>query len=136
LPQLDKPIISSNLAKNQPSTSSWSDDMNIMDFANDDDFTTSWVSNVTVKNPFYEVDFKREQAINTIVIAEAKANIKNYRLEYFAEGEWKPLLTGDNATRIKVHRFNRVWAGKVRVWIDSYSTQPSIAEFEVYNERR
>jgi alpha-L-fucosidase len=136
LPKLDAPIISSNLAKNQPSTSSWSDDMNIMDFANDDDFTTSWTSNTEVKNPFYEVDFTREQGFNTIVIAEPKANIKSYRLEYFAEGEWKPLLTGDNATKIKVHRFSRVWGNKVRVWIDGYDSQPSIAEFQVYNERR
>jgi len=107
-----------------------------MDFANDDDFKSSWISNKEVKNPFYEIDFKREQAFNTIVIAEEKANIKNYRLEYFVEGQWKPLTNGTQAGNIKVHRFNRVWGSKVRVWINQYDHQPSIAEFEVYNERR
>ncbi len=81
LPTIDPPIISSNLAKNQPSNSSWSDDMNIMDFANDDDFTTSWISNPTVKSPWYEIDFDKDKGFNTIVIAEQKQNITNYRLE-------------------------------------------------------
>ncbi|MCH5687796.1 alpha-L-fucosidase [Niabella sp. W65] len=44
LPKLDAPIISHNLATRKPSNSSWSDDMNIMDFANDDRYSTSWVS--------------------------------------------------------------------------------------------
>jgi alpha-L-fucosidase len=35
LPPNDGPIISSNIAKNKPANSSWSNDMNIMDFAND-----------------------------------------------------------------------------------------------------
>lgn len=136
LPELDAPIISSNLAKHQYANSSWSDDSEIMDFANDDDFGSSWVANKSVKNPWYEVAFKKDQAINTIVIAERKANISNYKLEYFAEGEWKTLFNGENTKKIKVHRFNRVWASKVRVSIDKAQHQVSIAEFQVYNERR
>jgi len=136
LPPLDAPIISTNLAKNQPSTSSWSDDMDIMDFANDDNFKTSWTSNPTVKNPWYEVDFGHEIGFNTISIAEQKANIKTYKLEYYQSGEWKPLFSGENGNKIKLHRFNRVWGSKVRMSIDTYDHQPSIAEFGVYNERR
>jgi alpha-L-fucosidase len=136
LPMMDPPIISSNLAKNQLANSSWSDDSAIMDFANDDDFGSSWVSNLTVKNPWYELTFKRDQAFNTIVIAEQKANITDYRLEYFANGVWKKLFDGNNANKIKVHRFERVWASKVRVFIGKADHQVSIGEFEVYNERR
>jgi alpha-L-fucosidase len=136
LSQLDAPIISSNIAKNQPASSSWSDDSAIMDFANDDDFHSSWVSNPTVKNPWYEIDFKKDQALNTIVIAEEKPNISHYRLEYYLNGSWKPLFDGENANKIKVHRFDRVWAGKVRISIDKADHQVSIAEFQVYNERR
>ncbi|WP_183579991.1 alpha-L-fucosidase [Mucilaginibacter sp. X5P1] len=136
LPVIEPPIISSNLAKNQPSNSSWSDDMNIMDFANDDDFTTSWVSNPTVKQPWYEIDFDRDKAFNAIVIAEQKANITNYRLEYCENGVWKTLFDGENGKRIKLHRFNRVWGNKVRIQIGKADHQVSIAEFGVYNERR
>jgi alpha-L-fucosidase len=136
LSKLDAPIISSNLAKNQPASASWSDDSAIMDFANDDDFHSSWVSNPTVKSPWYEIDFKKEQAINAVVIAEEKANITNYKLEYYLDGVWKPLFEGENGNRIKVHRFDRVWAGKVRISIEKSEKQASIAEFQVYNERR
>lgn len=136
LPVLDAPIISHNLAKNQPANASWSDDSAIMDFANDDDFGSSWVSNPMVKNPWYEIDFKSDQAVNAIVIAEDKPNISQYKLEYCLNGVWKPLFEGENNNRIKVHRFNRVWASKLRISVERSDHQVSIAEFEAYNERR
>ena len=130
------PIISPNLAKKQASNSSWSDDMMIMDFANDDDFSTAWVSNSTVKNPWYEITFDREQAFNMIVMAEKTANVKTYHIEYDDNGIWKPLLTGDDGSRIKINRFNRVWAKKVRVRFDQFTKPVELAEFGVYNERK
>jgi len=107
-----------------------------MDLANDDDFTTSWVSNITVEHPWYEIDFDREKAFNTISIAEEKPNISKYHLEYFANGEWKPIFKGENNKKIKINRFDRVWGSKVRMWIDKSDHQASIAEFGVYDERR
>ncbi len=136
LAPIEAPIISHNLAKNQPANSSWSDDMNIMDFANDDDFTTSWISNPTVKDAWYEVDFDKVQGFNAIAIAEQQANITNYKLEYCDSGVWKTLFDGENGNRIKVHRFNRVWGNKVRIRIAKADHQVSIAEFGVYNEQR
>ncbi len=136
IPEADAPIISSNLAKKQMSSSSWSDDDNIMDFANDDDFGSSWISNKTVDKPWYEIDFDREKAFNAIAVAEEKPNISKYRLEYFSGGEWKTLFDGENSKRIKVNRFDRVWGSKVRIWIDKSDHQASIAEFGVYDERR
>ena len=137
LPPLYAPIISHNLAKNQPANSSWSDDSAIMDFANDDDFGSSWVSNPTInKGAWYEVDFKKEESFNAIVIAEEKPNIKSYSLEYYQDGKWKPIFNGDNASRVKIHRFDKIKGTKVRINIAVADHQPSIAEFEVYNEQR
>jgi len=136
LQPLDAPIISTNLAKKQPSSASWSDDDNIMDLANDDDFTTSWISNKTIEKPWYEIDFDREKPFNTVSIAEEKPNISKYRLEYFSNGEWKPIFNGENNKTVKINRFDRVWGSKVRIWIDKSDHQASIAEFGVYDERR
>ncbi|MBE7175412.1 MAG: alpha-L-fucosidase [Mucilaginibacter polytrichastri] len=136
LPPADAPIISSNIAKNVPSNSSWSDDMNIMDFANDDKFSTSWISNRAVKNPWYEVVFERDKPFNMIVVAENKSNIGSYTLEYEANGVWKTVFTGTNEKPIKIHRFDRVWGHKVRIRIDRSKEPASIAEFGVFNERR
>lgn len=128
------PIIASNLAKNQPANSSWSDDMNIMDFANDDDFNSSWQSNSEVKSPWYEIDFRTPQTFNEIVIFEKKANIKKYKLEYFAGNQWYTLFEGEKPERVKQHRFAAVKGEKVRMKIETYAEAPSIAEFEVYHE--
>ena len=131
-----QPIISTNLAKNKISNSSWSDDSEIMDFANDDDFTTSWVSSPTVAKPWYEVDFGHDTEFNTVVISETKPNISNYHLEYLQNGVWKPIVQQENKGKVKVNRFGRVYGNKVRVWVDKADKQVSIAEFGVYNERR
>lgn len=135
LPEMDAPIIASNLAKNQPCNSSWSNDMWIMDFANDDSFKTGWESNVTVKNPWYEVILK-DQVFNMIVIAENKPAIRSYTLEYFSDNKWNTVFKGENTNKIKVHRFDPVRGGKVRISIVQSDQPPVIMEFQVYNEKR
>jgi alpha-L-fucosidase len=136
LPAFDAPIVSTNMAKHKPSNSSWSDDMWIMDFANDDNFNFSWKSNPTVKVPWYEVDLLKVESFNMITVADSKSTIKKYRLVYENNGEWKTIFSGENPDKIKIHRFDRVWGGKVKIIVDEFSGQAEIAEFGVYNEQR
>ena len=136
LPPGVAPIISTNIAKHRPANASWSDDMWIMDFGNDDDFHTSWISNPTVTAPWYEVEFDKDRTFNTIVITENKSNISRYRLEYFQNGVWKPLVSGESRERVKIHRTARVLGSKVRMLIDRFDVPPGISEFGVYDERR
>lgn len=141
LPKLqaaDAPIISSNIAKSKPCNSSWAHDSMIMDFANDDNFHSTWNSHSLVKNPWFEVTLGvNEQPFNLIVITENGTRIQDYRLEYRVDNVWKPLTVGtDNNSRVKIHRFDTVWGDKVRILIDRFSDAPSIAEFGVYNERK
>jgi alpha-L-fucosidase len=111
--------------------------MNIMDFANDDNFRTTWQSNPAVKQPWFEVELNKVQGFNMITIVEDKVRIKKYRLEYNENGVWKPLPSEcDNAGRVKIHRFARVWGNKVRILIDEFSETPALAEFGVFNEQR
>ncbi|MCF2446301.1 alpha-L-fucosidase [Dyadobacter sp. CY345] len=137
LGKFDAPIISSNIAKHQPTNSSWSEDMDIMDFANDDSFTTSWKSNKEVKSTWFEIDFDQDKSFNMITIAQGgNAVIKKYRVEYFGNGSWKSIQTVENPEKIKTLRFDRVWGGKVRIMIDEFTAAPALAEVGVYNERR
>lgn len=129
------PIISSNLAKHRPARGSWSEDMWIMDFANDDDFTTGWISNRSVKAPWLEIDLDKEQPLNLITITEDQANIQQYHIEYYASGKWMNLLNGQDRQRIKIHRFATVWASRIRLKISGFSRPPSIRELGVYFER-
>lgn len=135
-PAADAPVVSSNLAKRKPANASWSWDMSIMDFANDDDFGTNWTSHPTVKNPWFEVDLAKEEGFNMVVITQEKANTISYTLEYFANNTWHPLTDSSSTARILIHRFKRVWGEKVRIKYNSFSSTASIAEFGVYNERK
>ncbi len=135
LPTYDAPVISSNLAKKRPANGSWSNDMDIFDFGNDDSFRTSWRSNPTVKNPWYEVTLDNVQSFNLISVYVTQDEITAYQLEYFNNGKWHPIAVKNRAGKAKIHRFPTVYGEKVRMRIDGYKNPPSIAEFGVYNER-
>lgn len=135
-PKADAPVISSNLAKRKPANSSWSYDMSIMDFATDDDFGSSWTSNPTVKSPWFEVKLTKEEAFNTLVITQEKANGIAYTIEYFSNNAWHPLTEAKSESKILIHRFNRIWGDKVRIKYAAFKSTPSIAEFGIFNERR
>lgn len=136
LPEMDAPVISSNLAKKKPANGSWSNDMWLFDFAVDDNFGTNWLSHRDVKAPWLEIDLTKETGFNTIVITENRANVTAYTLEYFADNKWHAIAEGTNTSRIKVHRFNRVYGEKVRIKFNTFRRSPAIAEVGVYNERR
>ena len=108
-----------------------------MDFANDDDFGSSWWSNWRVKQPWIYVTLGREKAFNMVVITEAgDPQIEEYTLEYRANGVWKPLLEGNSNSRVKIHRFDTVWGDAVRFNVVKAKGPVSVAEFGVYYERK
>jgi len=132
----DDPIISTNLAKCKPANASWSEDSWIMDFANDDDFHTSWISNKRVKNPWLEIDFGKVETFNMITIVMGREGLSKYRLEFKTDNAWKPLFTGTETGKVKIHRFDSKRGSGVRILMDEFSESPAIAEVGVYNERR
>ena len=139
LPNADEPIISSNLAKRQPSEGSWSDDYAIYDFANDDDFNTCWNANREVQTPWWSVQLDREKPFNMIVITDRNDNrLQRYRLEYRKGGEWTTIFEGKSPTeqRVKIHRFGTVYGNQVRLTVLESKGTASIAEVGVYCERR
>lgn len=132
----EAPIISSNIAKNQPCESSWSYDCLLMDFANDDDFKSSWVSHKLVETPWYSVSLGREKPFNMIVVTEdSDSGIQEFRLEYRTNGLWKTIWEGKDEKRVKIKRFDTVWGDAVRITVLKSSGETAIAEFGVYCER-
>lgn len=139
LPDADAPIISSNIAKNQPMEGSWSYDTCIYDYANDDNFKTCWISHGNVKNPWLSVTFLCEKPFNMIVISDRKNDgLQEYRLEYRSGNVWKPLFEGKSPTvqRVKVHRFDTVFGDAVRITVKKSKREASICELGVYCERK
>jgi alpha-L-fucosidase len=112
--------------------------MNIMDFANDDNFQTAWQSNPAVQAPWIEIDLGISQAFNMISIVEDgdKNNIRKCHIEYLENNTWKSLPVQNNNKKTKIERFDTVWGKKVKVCIYHYVLPPSIAEIGIYNEKR
>lgn len=139
IPQNDGPITEQNIAKCKPAESSWSNDYGIMDFANDDDFSTAWTSNPRVETPWWQVCLDGPKTIDMVTITELHGGVMQaYRLEYLAGGSWHTLFDGEAATqsRVKVHRFAPVYAEAVRVTITRKNGVPQIAELGVYTPWR
>jgi alpha-L-fucosidase len=136
VPSHSAPIISSNIAKYVKSNSSWSDDMNIMDFANDDNFRSSWSSNPTVKAPWFELTFEKAVPCNMIVLTSGNSSAAQYSLQYYANGKWNDLkATNEGEKKVSIFRFERIWSEKIKVTILQSDRTPAIAELGVFNER-
>lgn len=136
LSDVESPIVSRNLAKHEKVQSSWSDDMSIMDFAVDDNFQTLWKSNPEVKQPWFEINFKRMTDFNAITIYDPRLSFDDYDIYYELAGQWKLLSLKKSNRNVKILRFNRVFGEKVKVIIKHFVEPPSIAEIGVYNEIR
>ncbi|MDR2498148.1 MAG: alpha-L-fucosidase [Tannerellaceae bacterium] len=137
LPDFDPPIISANIAKRQPVRSSWSDDMMIMDFGNDDNFRTSWESNPEVSEPWFEIDFPVYQTFNALTVYDSRQCIRRYSILYERNNNWIPIVSNaENDRKVKLHRFDAVRGGKVRILIHQSTRPPAIAEVGLYNEWR
>jgi len=136
LPQHPAPIVSTNIAKHVKSNSSWSDDMNLMDFANDDNFGSSWSSNPTVKTPWYELSFEKAVPCNMVVLTAGNSSAANFSLQYYANGKWNPISAKREGGRVSIFRFDRIWCEKIKVTITDFDSPPAIAELGVFNERK
>lgn len=130
-----EPITDINIAIGKPCDSSWSDDMDIMDFANDDNFRTCWVSSPEVKEPFWKVELDPGSLIDMVVMTEPKPGVmQEYVIEYLHKGTWHTVFSGTTPTqsRVKIHRFDKVYADAVRVRFTKWTGLLSLAEFGVY----
>lgn len=133
--ECDAPIVEENIAKNKPAESSWSNDYAIMDFANDDDFSTAWTSNPRVESPFWMVDLQGSHTIDMVTVTQPRGNlIKEYKIEYRNAGAWHTLYEGSAQTdsRVLLHRFQAVQADAVKISISRSESTVQICEFGVY----
>jgi len=141
LPRATTPIIAHNLAKFQKSSSSWPD-YYLSDFGNDDNFRTAWISNASVKEPWYEVDFDKPLQFNMVVLSELfdgkkynESRITDLVLQYFDGKHWLDIPIEQSNRIVKVFRFPVVQGEKVRVQLKHFLPRPGIAEFGVYYEK-
>ena len=91
------PVTASNLAKHRRADSSWSWDMEISEFACDDDFESAWVANALAPgNPHLEIYLNKELPFNQIVMTEETGSeIRSYRIDRRRNGVWTEMFNVD-----------------------------------------
>lgn len=160
------PVIASNIAKHRRADSSWSYDMEISEFACDDEFESAWVANALAEgDPHLEIFLDKEEPFNQIVMTEEKGSeISGYRIDCRRNGEWHELMTvnaagsslsvnaGDvvakKSGRVTILRFGETYGDAVRIVVTGYrktaapdgvyrsGSTVAISELGVYRERR
>lgn len=132
----ERPITAENIAKHRPAKSGWSDDSFIMDFGNDDNFSSAWHSNKRIEEPWYEVDLDRTRPFNMISLVDNNESFSSYRVYYEKDGVWHEIPLQVKPGKVKVHRFGTVWGDKVKVVFKKNGEKMYLSELGVYNERR
>lgn len=136
VPEAPAPVIDLNLAVDRPCDSSWSDDMMLMDFANDDNFSSCWVSSPTVKEPWWRVELAPGTPVATVVVTEGpESRAGGFVAEIRYGDSWIPVYTettAPSASKVHVCRFTPILADAVRVRFTAFEGTLSIAEIGVY----
>ena len=134
VPKAPAPITEINLAVGKPCDSSWSEDMMIMDFANDDNFSSRWISSSQVKEPWWSVTLDPGTPVGMVVVTEGKADVlQSFQLELLQNGTWAPVNTPEEgAGRVHILRFPQRPADAVRLRFLKWNGELSIAEVGVY----
>lgn len=134
VPKAPAPITEVNLAIGRPCDSSWSDDMMLMDFANDDDFSTCWVSSPMVREPWWSVTLPEDTPVGMVVMTEKKADVvKKWQLELRQDGIWTPVQADEQVIgRVHILRFPQRPADAVRLKFTRWDGELAIAEIGVY----
>lgn len=142
LGKCELPLIFSNLAKHKPMSSSWSFDVHISDYANDDNFTTAWIPIESVEQSYLEIDLTQETNVNAIGFVETtypdttQTKVGEYAFSYYSQGEWHALpLQVKHASQTRLHRFPTIQAEKVKYTFKNCRSGMGVAEVLVYNER-
>ncbi|MBR5697327.1 MAG: alpha-L-fucosidase [Prevotella sp.] len=136
VPTAPEPITDINIAIGRKCDSSWSDDMMLMDFANDDDFTTCWDSSPEVEHPWWKVELDEATPVGMVVITEGKrSRMQSFTLEILRRGVWQSVGGPSVVSSGRVHicRFPPVEAEAVRVRFTAQDATLSIAEIGVYS---
>ena len=135
VPEAPEPVVGINLAIGKPCDSSWSDDMFLMDFANDDDFRSRWISSPAVREPWWSVTLDKGTLLGSVVITETgDGRLEDFVIEKLVRGRWEAISDVGKTVAGRVHilRFPPVRTDGLRVRFLRWEGPLSIAEIGAY----
>lgn len=121
-------VTASNVFQNQPEYAPQK--------AVDGNEDTRWATDWGVKSAWLEVDFGEPKTFNRVLIKQAYPElqrIRNFRIEYFQDNQWKVCYAGGVMGETASIRFAPVTAQKARLNIIESTDGPTIKEFHIYS---
>ncbi len=111
--------------------------MNLMDFANDDNFASCWVSSPAVKEPWWSVYLDPGTQVGMVVVTEGPdSRLGGFSVDIFHDGTWSSLdgrpQAASQGGKVHILRFPSVPADAVKVRFSAWDGPLSIAEIGVY----
>nr|WP_319509566.1 family 78 glycoside hydrolase catalytic domain [uncultured Draconibacterium sp.] len=98
--------------------------------ANDDNLETAWKSD-GIENEWLEVSWIKPQTFNKVVINELGSNIKNYKIQFWDESQWKDIVTGTTCGANNELTFDKLCSEKCRLYISEAKEPAVILEFQI-----
>ena len=104
--------------------------------ANDKKTATFWESNGAGTGEWLMLDLGISTSISDIILREQNSSIKDWKIEYWSENEWKEAASGLEIGSEKKVSFNTISARKLRLKIESMlagqeNNPASISEFKI-----
>jgi len=135
-------ITTRNLATGKPIHASSYPDTVGPDEANDWDFRSSWNLDEGQTSGWLEVDLRRQESFNVVLLVEPvgrwdnypQSRIRSYRFQHWNGENWVTLAGGETPAPTTIHRIPRVSSQRARLLLESSKNEPHIAEIGVYDE--
>ncbi|MDR1136121.1 MAG: discoidin domain-containing protein [Clostridiales Family XIII bacterium] len=102
----------------------------------DGNMTTRWnaADQSYASSQWIEIDFGVPITFNKTVVYEFLNRVREYRIEYFDDGQWFTAAAGTGLGGSKTDTFEAVTSNKMRLWMDPIAADSaSIYEIEIYN---
>ena len=101
----------------------------------DGDYSTRWATDSNLPSYWLEVDFDTTVTFNKTISSDYRETVADYSIQYWDGENWADAFSTTGMGTEKTDEFPSVTSDKVRLYIDTTWSGPSIYEFEVYNEK-
>ena len=102
----------------------------------DGDLDTFWSAPLGSRHAILEVDFRKPQKFDRALTMEwlnDGQRIEHYRIEVWANGQWKTIVEGHAIGHKRIDGFQPVTASRVRLNILSSSAEAHVREFQLFD---
>ena len=101
----------------------------------DGSYSTRWATDGNLSFYWLEIDLDTTVTFNKTISSDYRETVTDYSIQYWDGENWEDAFSTTGMGTEKADEFSSVTSDKIRLYIDTTWSGPSIYEFEVYNEQ-